>query len=284
MYLALDRHRTIALDRPLIMGVLNVTPDSFSDGGAYADVDQAVIAAMKMLEQGADIIDVGGESTRPGALRVDRAEQIRRVVPVIEALVDRSSAIVSVDTTQAAVAEPAVQAGAAIVNDVSAGTDDPDMFGLVARLGTPLALMHMKGAPATMQNEPAYADVVSEVCAYLQARAQAAVDAGVDSSQIILDPGIGFGKTTAHNLQLLAHIDRLVDLGHPVLLGTSRKRFLGQLTGLEAPDRRDLATAITTAVGVRAGVKIFRVHDVPTNRQAADVTFAVEAHRKLDNT
>lgn len=282
--LSLPRQRSLSLDRPLIMGVLNITPDSFSDGGAYADVEQAVAAGLKMIQQGADIIDIGGESTRPGAVRVGREEQMSRVVPVIEALAQRSGAVLSVDTTLAAVAQAAVAAGASIINDVSAGREDGDMLALAAELGTGLILMHMQGTPASMQDHPTYSDVVREVCWFCQQRAQEAISAGVDPSSIVLDPGIGFGKTTEHNMQLLAHLDRLIALGYPVALGTSRKRFLGQITGLHRPADRDLATAVTTALGVRAGVKIFRVHDVPANRQAADVTFAISSHQNISTT
>ncbi len=279
MHLDLPGPRTLSLDRPVIVGVLNLTPDSFSDGGRYADTDAAAPAARAMLDDGADVIDIGGESTRPGAARIDADEQCRRILPTVEAVVERWGAIVSVDTTLAAVAQAALDAGAAMVNDVSAGRDDPAMLPLIARRGVPVVLMHMRGRPATMQHNPEYDDVVAEVHDLLMQRAAAAVAAGVEAHQIVIDPGIGFGKTTEHNLQLLAALDRLVASGHPVLLGTSRKRFLGELVGETDATRRDLATAATTAAGVLAGVRLFRVHDVKPNRHAADVTFAIASHR-----
>ncbi len=281
MHLQLPGERVLALDRPAIMAVLNITPDSFSDGGELLDPDAAVLAAQHALDAGADILDVGGESTRPGAARIEPGEQVRRVVPVVEALAERHpDAVISIDTTRHAVAEAALDAGAVILNDVSAGRDDDDrMFALAAERGCPLVLMHMQGAPADMQNHPTYHDVVAEVRAFLLERAADAQRAGVPHHQLILDPGIGFGKTTAHNLQLLAHLDTWVDTGHPVLLGASRKRFLGQVVGVTDPAERDIATAAVSALAVRAGVHILRVHNVAPNRQAADVTFAIMTHR-----
>jgi len=277
--LHLPGQRTLPLDRPLIMGVLNLTPDSFSDGGQYPTAEHAITSGGAMLEAGADIIDVGGESTRPGAARIPANQQIERTLPVIEQLVERHRAIISIDTTREPVARAALDCGAAIINDVSAGREDKGMFALAAQRHTPLVLMHMRGQPATMQNDPTYDDVVAEVRAFLLERAAAAQAAGVEPGQIILDPGIGFGKTTQHNLQLLGALDQLVATGYPVLLGTSRKRFLGQITGRDEPTDRDVATAATTAMGVTLGVRLFRVHAVAPNRQAADVTFAAIAHR-----
>ncbi|MCX5662400.1 MAG: dihydropteroate synthase [Planctomycetota bacterium] len=283
--------RTLALDRPLIMGILNVTPDSFSDGGQFSLRERAIAHALDMVDQGADLIDVGGESTRPGSQPVEPAEQIRRVVEVIRGLreaLDRAGrpAVISIDTSLAAVAAAALEAGASIINDVHAGGDPRNgspraMFELAAARGAPLVLMHMQGSPATMQRNPTYADVVSEVRAFLLERTQAAMNAGLPREQILLDPGIGFGKTREHNLSLLANLARIVDTEFPVLLGASRKRFMGSLCppGKDgqplAPAELVGATCATTALGVAAGVRIFRVHDVQANRQAADVAWAL---------
>lgn len=284
MVLTLDlpAGRKITFDRPVIVGILNVTPDSFSDGGRYADPDAAVARALQMLDEGADLIDVGGESTRPGAARVDECDQIGRVVPVIERLSrEVSGVVVSVDTTRVGVARAALDAGASIINDVSAGRDDENIFVLAAERCAPLILMHMQGDPQTMQNAPRYRDVVGEVESYLLERVELAVGAGVPRGQVLIDPGIGFGKTTRHNLQLLAHLDRFVSMGMPVMLGTSRKRFLKELC--DSSDGHALqshglaaATCATTALGVGAGVQVFRVHDVRQNRHAADVAWAIK--------
>jgi len=263
--------------RPLIAGILNVTPDSFSDGGRWASHSAAIEHALQMVAEGADIIDIGGESTRPGAERLSAPVQIERVVPVITEMRSRlaDKVTLSIDTTRAEVAEAALLAGASIINDVSAGRDDPDLFSLVADRRTPLILMHMQGTPATMQQNPVYGDVVEEVRAFLLERANAAMRAGVGEEQIILDPGIGFGKTLEHNIQLLNHLHRLTDTGYPIMLGASRKRFLGAIC--ENTTASDLvgATCATTALGVLAGISLFRVHDVRANRQAADVTWKV---------
>ena len=272
---------------PLVMGILNVTPDSFSDGGEHATEDEAVAHGLAMLEQGADIIDIGGESSRPGSQRVPPGEQISRTVTVIRRLcAGPSPPIVSIDTTRSAVAAAALDAGAAIVNDISAGREDPGMFELAAARGAPLVLMHMRGTPATMQDDPRYDDVVAEVATFLLDRAAAAAAAGVARGQIVIDPGIGFGKTLEHNLALMANLPRFVKTGYPVLLGASRKRFLRQICHVEAsattpqPNQSELralvwATCATTAVGVAAGVAIIRVHDVAPNRQAADVAWRI---------
>ncbi len=285
MQLSLGHGRVLPLDRPRIVGVLNVTPDSFSDGGRFADVDAAVAQARRMLAEGADVLDVGGESTRPGARRIDADEQIARVSPVIEQIIGerRTPAgdvpIVSIDTTRRAVAEAALDAGAMIVNDVSAGREDPDMFRLVSERTCPLILMHMLGQPATMQNDPRYDDVVAEVRQFLIDRAEAGEAAGIDRANLVIDPGLGFGKTTEHNLQLIAGLDRFVEAGYPVLLGASRKRFLGAITGIAQAAKRDPATAALTAIAVAKGVRLIRVHHVAANRQAADVAFACQPTR-----
>ncbi|MGR8981153.1 MAG: dihydropteroate synthase [Gammaproteobacteria bacterium] len=269
------------LDKPLIMGILNVTPDSFSDGGQFNSIIGACRQAERMLTQGADIIDVGGESTRPGSDPVGAAVQIRRVVPVIEALRREAGQIfISIDTTLSAVAEAALKAGANMINDVSAGEDDAAILELAARYDSPVVLMHRQGPPKTMQDNPYYDDVVREVADYLKQRADAALKAGVKRSHIIIDPGIGFGKRKVDNFDLLAHLDSFVALGYPVLLGASRKRFMGSLCQVDQPSELVTATAVTTALGVMAGVSIFRVHDVRENRQAADVAWAIKQRKE----
>lgn len=280
MHLQLSDGRLLTLDRPRIVGVLNLTPDSFSDGGQYCDVDAAVRAAQQMVEHGADMLDIGGESTRPGSRRIGAEEQLRRVLPTIERLHDRLNIPLSIDTTLTAVADAALDAGASVINDVTAGRDDPAMFALAAGRSVPLILMHMRGTPATMQDAPQYDDVVSEVREFLLQRAELAEQAGLTRQQIIVDPGIGFGKTTEHNLQLLANLQQLVTSGYPVMVGASRKRFLGHVTGQRDAPQRDLATAATTVIAVAAGVTLLRVHDVAGSRQAADVTSAVLAHQR----
>ena len=265
--------------RPLIMGVLNVTPDSFSDGGRYAAEDAAVAQGLRLAAEGADIIDVGGESTRPGAARVEGAEQLRRVVGVIRRLRRElpSTCAISIDTTRGVVAQGALEAGAQLVNDVSAGREDPELLAVAARAGAPVVLMHMQGDPATMQRAPSYRDVVAEVKAFLLERAAAAVAAGIPRERILIDPGIGFGKTVDHNARLLARLDELAATGYALLLGTSRKSFLGAVTGRTDAADRVVATAATTALGVMAGVSVFRVHDVAANRDALEVALAIRA-------
>lgn len=248
---------------PLVMGVLNVTPDSFSDGGRFAGVDAAVAHARRMAEAGADLIDIGGESTRPGSARVEAAEQIRRVRPVIEALAKADlSCVLSIDTTLSAVAEAALDAGAAVINDISGASEDEGMLALAASRKVPIVLMHKQGEPATMQVAPHYRNVVEEVEAYLVSRARAAQAAGVARHRIILDPGIGFGKTVEHNLALLRDLGRLAGCGYPLLLGTSRKGFLGRITGESEPGERLWSTAGSVAWCVANGAGMVRVHDV----------------------
>jgi dihydropteroate synthase len=262
--------------RPLIVGILNITPDSFSDGGRYQTVADACRQAERMLAEGADIIDIGAESTRPGAAAVAAACQLERVLPVIEALTDRlpQHACLSIDTQSPEVAAQALRTGVRIVNDISAG-DAAGMFECVAAADAGMVLMHMQGTPATMQAAPHYVDVVEEVTAFLRTRAEAALRAGLKREQLLIDPGIGFGKNREHNLRLLAGLGRLVDTGYGVLLGTSRKRFMGAICA--ETDFRELvgATCATTALGVMAGVRAIRVHDVKDNRQAADVAWAM---------
>jgi len=265
-------------DRPLIMGILNVTPDSFSDGGLHGSVAAACAHAERMVAEGADIVDVGGESTRPGAAPVTPDEESARVVPVIAALAARlpASVALSVDTRNPGVADAALAAGARIVNDIS-GARSPGMLETVARHQAGVVLMHMQGTPATMQRNPCYEDVVAEVAEYLLERAAAAVACGVAPAAIALDPGIGFGKTREHNLRLLAGLGRFTASGYAVLLGTSRKRFMGAICDESVPSELVGATCATTALGVQAGVRLFRVHDVKANRQAADVVWACRA-------
>ncbi len=249
---------------PLVMGVVNVTPDSFSDGGRYADPAAAVAHAHAQLQAGANLLDVGGESTRPGSERTPPEEQIRRVIPVIESLRRDlgEQCLVSIDTTCAAVARAALDAGASVINDISAGTDDLEMLPLAADRNVPIILMHKQGEPATMQVNPVYRNVVAEVREHLKERAAAASAAGVAAHRILLDPGIGFGKTPEHNLALLRHLSELASLGHPLVLGTSRKGFLGRITGETEPRERLFATAASVAWCVANQAAIVRVHDV----------------------
>ena len=273
------RTRRLVFDRPLVMGILNATPDSFSDGGRFLDVDRAVEHAHQMVEQGADIIDVGGESTRPGADPVAAAEEERRVVPIVQQIAEH--AIVSVDTNKVDVAKAALDAGAEIVNDVT-GLGDPAMRGLVAATGAGAVIMHMQGEPRTMQVDPRYEDVERDVAAFLEQRCSEAIESGCSPESLVLDPGIGFGKTLEHNLILCNRIARLANLGRPVLIGTSRKRFLGALTGHDRPDKRDVATAISTALAVERGAAVVRVHDVPTTREALSVALAIVREQHVD--
>lgn len=260
------------------MGILNVTPDSFSDGGRFDTLERALERGLDLARQGADILDIGGESTRPGASRVGAEVQKARVLPVIGALRRHlpHRIALSVDTTLGTVAAAAIDQGATLINDVSAGRDDPAMLPLAAESGAGLVLMHMRGTPQTMQQDPVYQDVVAEVEAFLLQRATAALEAGVRREAIILDPGIGFGKTRRHNLLLLQALPRLCALGFPLLLGVSRKRFMGSICAVSDPAELVPATCACTALGVAAGVSIFRVHDVAQNRQAADVAAAIK--------
>jgi dihydropteroate synthase len=245
----------------IVMGVLNVTPDSFSDGGQFFNTDRAVEHGLQMAAEGAAIIDVGGESTRPGAAPVSPERQIERVVPVIDRLAEKVDVPISVDTYNFEVAKAALNAGAAIINDITA-LSDPRLADLAAKQQIPVVLMHMQGTPRTMQVEPKYDDVVSEVRRFLLSRAKRAEQAGIPKDRIFIDPGIGFGKTLEHNLLLLRNIDRFVVTDYRVLVGTSRKSFIGQITGKEKPEDRIFGTAATVALCAVAGVSIVRVHDV----------------------
>ncbi len=248
--------------RCLVMGVVNVTPDSFADGGRWLEPDAAVAHGLELAAEGADLLDVGGESTRPGAADVEEAVELARVLPVVERLGRATDVPLSIDTRKAAVASAALAAGAAMVNDVSAGRDDPDLLGVVADAKVPLVLMHMQGTPATMQDDPRYDDVVGEVEAFLAARCAAAEAAGVASDALVIAPGIGFGKRDEHNYALLAAVGRLTRLGHPVLIGTSRKGFIGRALGSVPPDERVEGTAATVVWVVERGARIVRAHDV----------------------
>jgi dihydropteroate synthase len=260
------------MQTPLIMGVVNVTPDSFSDGGRFLDADAAVNHGERLASEGAAILDVGGESTRPGADPVSEEEELRRVVPVVERLAGRSR--VSIDTTKVAVARAALEAGATLVNDVSALRFDPGMGALVAETGAGCCLMHMLGEPRTMQEDPRYDDVVSNVKAFLEERLAFAVAAGIDEARVWLDPGIGFGKTVEHNLELLRRLDEIVAIGRPVVVGTSRKSFLGKLAGGRSEGERLPGTIATNVLALERGASVFRVHDVAQNADALAVAAA----------
>ncbi len=266
------------IEKPLIMGILNVTPDSFSDGGRYNSVETACHQAEKMLHEGADIIDIGGESTRPNSISVSSGEQIARVIPVIKAIRARlpDEVQISIDTTLSTVAKAALEAGANIINDISGGRDDGEILSVAAKADCPIILMHIQGTPQTMQDNPHYDDVVTEILESLDNSVKKALAAGVKKENIAIDPGIGFGKRKQDNFDLLANLDKFVATGYPVLLGTSRKRFMGSICDIENPSDLVAATAATTALGVMQGVQMFRVHDVKENRHAADIAFAIQ--------
>jgi dihydropteroate synthase len=260
---------------PSIMGVVNVTPDSFSDGGRFLDAERAIEHGRSLIAEGADVVDVGGESTRPGAEAVSAEEELRRVVSVIKALA-AGGASVSIDTSKLAVAEAALDAGASYINDVTAFRHDPDLAGLVADRGVDCCLMHMLGEPRTMQQDPRYDDVVNDVKAFLEERIAAAVAAGVAEERIQLDPGIGFGKTIEHNLELLRRLDELAAIGRPLVIGTSRKSFLGRITGRDVTERA-YATVATSVLAFERGARVFRVHDVAATADALAVAAATLA-------
>ncbi|MBY8868509.1 dihydropteroate synthase [Streptomyces sennicomposti] len=270
-------------DRCAVMGVVNVTPDSFSDGGRWFDTTTAVKHGLDLVAQGADLVDVGGESTRPGATRVDEAEELRRVVPVVRQLAAEGVTI-SVDTMRARVAEQALAAGAALVNDVSGGLADPDMIPVVAATGAPFVVMHWRGFLEGGNVRGVYADVVTEVADELHARVEAVLEGGVAPDRVVVDPGLGFSKDAEHDLALLARLDRLLGLGHPVLVAASRKRFLGRVLagpeGAPPPAReRDAATAAVSALAAHAGAWAVRVHEVRATADAVRVARAVEQAR-----
>ena len=262
------RRRTLAVGKiPLLMGIVNVTPDSFSDGGKFFDAGAAVEHGLRLAEEGADLLDVGGQSTRPGSEPVDTDEELRRVVPVVAELCRRTSLPVSIDTDKSAVAQQALAAGAEVINDVTALCGDPAMMRLAVESGCGVCAMHMRGRPRTMQQEPVYEDVVEDVFAYLLARRDALIAAGVKQSRIALDPGIGFGKTTEHNLALLRRAARFHDLGCPLLVGHSRKRFIGEVLDDSTADRTAGTVGVSLSLAQK-GVQVLRVHDVAAVRQA----------------
>lgn len=266
---------TLDLSSGVLMGVINVTPDSFSDGGLHIEPRAAVEHGRALTDEGAAIIDVGGESTRPGSASVSADEEVRRVLPVVEGLVELGITV-SIDTSKLDVASAALEAGAQVVNDITA-CSAPGMVELIAHAGCGVVVMHMQGQPRDMQVDPQYDDVVGEVEGFLVERAESLVDAGVARECIAIDAGIGFGKRLEHNLALLAELPRLAGHGYPLVLGTSRKSFLGTLTSIEDPANRDGVTAVTTALGFASGARVFRVHDVAKSRQALEVASAIVA-------
>jgi dihydropteroate synthase len=265
--------------RGVIMGVINVTPDSFSDGGNFIAVGTAVDHGLRLAGEGAEILDIGGESTRPGAAPVTAEEELRRVIPVIERLAGKTSAALSIDTSKASVARAAVEAGAEIINDVTALRGDDEMARVAVESRSAVVLMHMRGTPRTMQQDPQYGDVVTEVADHLEQRVAAARAAGIENDRVAIDPGIGFGKTVEHNLQLVAGLGRFAPLGHPVLLGVSRKSFLATAAQCPEVEDRDVPTAVLTAEGYRLGARIFRVHAVRPNVQALRLAESLSSAR-----
>ncbi|MFH1090877.1 MAG: dihydropteroate synthase [Pseudomonadota bacterium] len=261
--------------RPHVMGIINVTPDSFSDGGDCLSPQDAVAQGLKMVEDGADILDLGGESTRPGAGEVGPEEEMARVLPVIRDLARRINKPISIDTTKAAVAQAALEAGAAMINDISAGRFDPAMLNLAAQARVPIVLMHMLGRPRTMQDNPVYRDLMAEIKSFLAQAGDRARSAGSKREMIILDPGIGFGKTFDHNLILINRLRELTGLGQPLLVGVSRKAFLGRLLDGAGPKKRDTATAAAVALAAYNGADILRVHDASRARETLSVVQAV---------
>ena len=253
-----------------IMGIINVTPDSFSDGGKYANVEAAVMRAKQMVADGADIIDIGGESSRPGAEPITANEECRRVIPVVQALAEQFQIPISVDTYKAKVAREALSAGACVINDITALHGDPNMCQIVADAQAGVILMHMQGVPATMQKTPTYQNVVAEVHAWLTEVASQAVDRGIDSSRIMIDPGIGFGKTFDHNLEILRHLMQFRGIGYPMLVGVSRKKFIGRILDLPVHQREE-GTVATVAWSIINGANVVRVHDVAKMKQVAQV-------------
>jgi dihydropteroate synthase len=263
--------------RPLVMGIVNVTPDSFSDGGKYANADAAVARGLELVRQGADILDIGGESTRPGALPVSLEEELRRVVPVIQALTRQTAVPLSVDTSKAEVARQSLSAGAQVINDVTAMTGDPEMADIVRKSKAGVILMHMKGTPATMQQDPQYDDPVDEIGHYFEERLEFAAKVGIAREQMVLDPGIGFGKTSDHNLEILARLEKFQKFNRPVCLGVSRKGFVGRLLNNRPAERRLAGSLAAVAYAMtRRAVQIVRVHDVEETRDVVNVIAAIQ--------
>jgi len=270
------RDRELTFQRPLVMGIVNVTPDSFSDGGRFFDANVAVQHALRLIDEGADLLDVGGESTRPSSAAVGVDEELRRVMPVIEALAKRTTLPLSIDTSKAEVARQAIAAGAHIINDVTALTGDPDMIAVARDTGAGVILMHMQGTPATMQLDPKYDDVSAEIADYLNRRLRDLVGQGLSFDNLAVDPGIGFGKRFAHNLEILVRMHELVRLGRPICLGVSRKGFLGKITGRsEPPQLASASAAVSCWAALHQTAHILRVHDVAATRDAVAVTLAL---------
>ena len=270
-------------DAPLIMGILNVTPDSFSDGGKYLTAENAVEHGVSMADDGADIIDIGGESTRPGAFEVSADEEMARLLPVVKGLRKRlPNQVISVDTRNAPVVKAVLEEGVNIINDISGGSDG-NTLDLVGSFGAGIILMHMKGVPRTMQMKPTYENVVREVKGYLKKRIDAARQLGIPQNSITIDPGIGFGKTKEHNILILSELKKIIEIGYPVLIGISRKSLLQEIVGSEAINELIGAVCATTAFGVFVGAKIIRVHDVKPNRQAADVAWELKQKHMILN-
>ncbi len=263
-------------DRPLVMGIVNVTPDSFSDGGEHFAEEDAVGHGLQLAAQGADILDIGGESTRPGAKSVSTRFEIERVVPVIRQLARQSGVPISVDTSKEAVARAAIEAGASIINDISGFRFDPAMAGLAAASGAGAVLMHIKGRPRTMQQAPRYDDLIGEIRAYLERCLAAAAAAGVDPEQLTVDPGIGFGKTVAHNLSIIRHLETFAGLGRPLVVGASRKSFIGAVNGGIPPQQRLPGSLAAAIAAWRNGARVLRVHDVAETKQALMTAHAIE--------
>lgn len=274
----LTSRREFSLERPLIMGILNLTPDSFSDGGRFFDPERAVEHALQMEAEGADIIDIGGESTRPGAPPVQAAEESARIIPVIELLSKKLRCAISVDTWKSTVAERALCAGAEIINDISGFNFDPQMAAVVARSGAAAVLMHTRGTPDEMQKDTGYADLMGEIMEGLQGSLSQALQAGVEHDRIAIDPGIGFAKNAAGNLEVLRRLRELTGMGLPILSGTSRKSFIGKILGRESTSERLFGTAATVALSVANGAHILRVHDVRAMRDVADLSHAILQH------
>ncbi len=271
------RTRSLRLgERTLIMGAINITPDSFSDGGMYFQPDKAVARALEMVEEGADLIDIGGESTRPGSRPLDPGEELRRIVPVIRKVATQTDIPISVDTKKARVAREALEAGGQLINDVSALRSDPEMGDIIASHGVPVVLMHMRGTPETMQQEIHYVSLISEIAQYLRQSMDLACRVGVDPEKIIIDPGIGFGKTVDHNLALIKHLNQFRTLGRPILIGTSRKSFIGKVLNLDVTEREE-GTMASVAASILNGAHMVRVHNVRNAVRVAQLTDAIKA-------
>ncbi len=269
-------HRSIEINnKTLIMAVLNVTPDSFSDGGSYSTIESAVNSALKMIELGADIIDIGGESTRPGAEPVSLEEEIKRTVPVIAALREKSDVLISIDTTKSEVARQAIKAGADIINDISAFKMDPGMTQVAVDTGAGAMLMHMRGTPQTMQNDLHYDDLIGEIKNYFSDIISELEKVGIEKNRLMIDPGIGFSKNVEQNLQLINQLDKFLEFNVPILLGTSRKSFIGKVLNLEKPAERIWGTAASISVGICKGASVVRVHDINEMKQISSLTDAI---------